>query len=300
MTKKIKDSRLEGAFRKKLQEIRSRLEVENLWQLSLLTPANLARRARETQSSKFEAVDIVKLWQLGLLQADVVVAPPEPGFVDLKLNEYSLQKSSYDDRRIVEHRDGGYSEAIKQLPKHRADIELFFHPFRCHVLYHLNWLSLRKLLNPDLREHVLEQEIEQFDQWLGSPEMTKCIQRWNDLTLLSVVSEPSAHETIFGTVRHSSTATYEYTWKALGETVKELEAIYAEIGESRIEEYRQSICLASETLDPNKKLHIAIRLMDWKTQESLKGKIAPCVRIVVASNFYIEEAKNESKIYSSI
>ncbi len=27
---------------------------------------------------------------------------------------------------------------------------------------------------------------------------------------------------------------------------------------------------------------------------------APCVRIVVASNFYLEEAKNESKIYRRI
>jgi hypothetical protein len=274
MTKKMKYLRLEDTLREKLQEIRSRLEIENLWQLPLLTPANLARRARDTQSSEYVATDIIKLWQLGLLQADLVVTSATTDMTNLSLNEHGPQKSSYDDRRVVEHRGSGYSEIIKQLPKNRADIELFFHPFRCHVLYHLSRSTLRRMLNPALLKHMPEREIKCFDEWSRSQETIQCLQRWNDLTLLAVVSEPSAHITIFGSVRHSHPATYESTWKALGETGKELEVIYAEIGESRIEEYRQSICLASETLDPNKKLHVAIRLMDQRTQESLKGKIA--------------------------
>ena len=54
----------------------------------------------------------------------------------------------------------------------------------------------------------------------------------------------------------------------------ELDALFREVGDRVVESYRREICKQAERIDPNRNLHLIIRLMNTNARKSLSGSLS--------------------------
>lgn len=112
--------------------------TSELWQFDLKKPREIAAFARD-RDIYIDDADIVKhLWRLGLLRADAVVSPvpicvPSVEFVG---KEDGMELYCY--MRPVQHRREGYGGTLSTVKPEESHVELYFHPFRLYVLYHVD------------------------------------------------------------------------------------------------------------------------------------------------------------------
>ena len=103
--------------------------------MDFLSADKLATFAQKRGISFFAKDDIIRFWQFGLLQADLIEsghALQDPGLVEQEKGE-SGEYIYSDERTFIIPSDGWDDAEAKRTPLSR-DVQLFFHPFRYYVL----------------------------------------------------------------------------------------------------------------------------------------------------------------------
>ena len=103
-----------------------------------LRPEGLGNLAKELGLGSFSGDDIVGLWHIGLMRADLVRADcaiERSGLTLLKREDDGC--SLYLDSRVIQHRIEGHGGALQATGEVGDGIELWFHPFRLYVLFHV-------------------------------------------------------------------------------------------------------------------------------------------------------------------
>ncbi len=237
-------------------------ERRHIWQMNLLSASELAgfSHDRGLSFSSF-ADDVVHLWQLGLLKADLIVSHRKlnrVGLVDRGVDTYG--RHVYSDERQLRQRPKGWSNAEKTLKPLQAHVELLFHPFRYYVLYHLNTMlelhvSRMQTLLQEGYHRVLDFSLSAFNLWSISDQYVPRIEMWNDVASLAVVTEPCMYVRIFHTISSSLLQVNNMdTWRE--EILREMDRywqedvaeIYLRIGVERLEAIRQELCIATQML----------------------------------------------------
>ncbi len=114
----------------------------HIWQMNLLSARELAQFSRDRGLSLSSEEDIIHLWQLGLLKADLIISRGKllrVGLVDQGIDDYGHHV--YSDERQLRQRPKGWANSEKTLRPLQTSVELLFHPFRYYVLYCLNRAS---------------------------------------------------------------------------------------------------------------------------------------------------------------
>jgi len=266
-----------------IRKIKTYIEQEKCWQINLIDIKEFTKLSREYRISDFKEKDIIKFWQLGFINADIV-------YSTRKLNNDNLiflfeceNYYFYSDERFLEERPNGYTDSFSELDDIEEDINLLFHPFRLYLLYHLNRIlffrpSLTQvLLNADGFEKATSIQIESFNNLTSKPETIKLFQYWNHLSSLCVISESSTHSIIHNELSWNLLNGDQEIIKKLDTLANNLKDLFKIIGEEALEFYRQEICSAAEFKDPNKNLHLIIRLMNTSSRKQLKGHIAAAI-----------------------
>ena len=142
-------------------------EHSDIWQMHFLSDQELGRMAGERGLS-FSSLgdDVKRLWQLGLLRADLVISTEPLDLADLMLvNQDKEGIYYYSDDRLPIQTGKEFVDALVNLPKCPSYVELQFHPFRYYVLYHiervlrLNIHPMQMLYSTDGYRKLLEHSI---------------------------------------------------------------------------------------------------------------------------------------------
>ena len=192
-------------------------------------------------------------------------------------------KFLYADERELPVKTTGYSNAISSLENIHPGITPLFHPFRCYVLYQIYnklkvyFVSEQTLLNTKGFDQLISLHIESYNYWSSKEDTSLLLKYWNCLTSIAVISEPSVHRIIFNKVTWDISDNYKSILDRLKKIQEKVVNILQTIGEVHIEYYRDEICTDAETIDPNKNLHLIIRLMKSNERKDLKGHISSAI-----------------------
>lgn len=278
---KRKDFYLNDSLVRNISEINKLIEMEGCRQVKLVDTGTLSKLSKESGIMDIKAEYISKLWQLGFLNADIIYSSQQLNNIGLvELFCTAEGKYCYADERSLELGADGCLNSFSDLENLPSGLILLFHPFSCFVLYHIN-RTLR--LNPSaIQDLLFDKGYEKLvslhqnfiRKWTSNPETVELFKYWNNIASLCAIAETSAHTMINKRIMLSPFESYEQTLNKLNAVKKELTKLFLLIGEQAIEFYRQEICCDAEILDPNKDLHLIIRLMKASNRSQLRGHIA--------------------------
>lgn len=260
-------------------------EHRRIWQMELLNLHAFARFCEERGLSDFREEGITQLWQLGLLKADLIECDEEftfAGLVDRGIDRYGHH--IYSDERQLNLRPDGLGDALKTLPPLRDDVELLFHPFRYYVLFHLNstlglHISKMQIFYHEGYQRLLDLNLSSFNRWTSSEQFASRIRIWNDIASLGIVTEPPFYVLIFQSIRYdpAEVENYQTGTEEISKHIEEywngVNELYHQIGIKRLEELRFDLCIATQTLDPNRWIHTLICLGESKLRVELEGRL---------------------------
>ncbi len=162
---------------------------------------------------------------------------------------------------------------------------MYFHPFRYYIMYHIDRvLKLRanpmQMLRSAYLPKVVDLLVSFFNQWSSEPNSLRRIDYWNNEAALAIAIEPYAYQKVFNRLRYSSLLGFGGQRERITKHFANLMEPYCAVGIEKIESIRQDLCANAEMLDPNKRLHIMIRLMKAEERLKLKGRIGGCILLL--------------------
>lgn len=264
-----------------LKQIRQKLaETPELWQNNLLQPRKLWQLAKDKGINLPMSGGIENLWRTGLLRADLITSEKEIKSPVLTLVALSKEDLFvYCDTRKIKLRKDGYGGVFSKGKALRKDVQLYFHPFRFYVLYHIYRVfqsmvsSTQYLLYPEGAKTVAKREREHLDQWTSSKIFAELFEKWNKTSEIAIVLDPSSHAQVYNEIRWAFPDSKESFQNKL-EIYRE--EIYEKLGNENLEELevvRRDLCSDAEMIDANKTLHVLLRLTSWHRKQNLKGDI---------------------------
>lgn len=268
-----------------LDEHRSSLSKHHeLWQFDLLKPQGLLQFARDRGVSLFNSETIEGLWRTGILRADLVVAQSGLEMPSLSLVSRKDGFAYYCDTRPVEHRPRGYGGALSTGAGDQASLELYFHPFRLYVLYHVervfqsNTTPTQFLLNPEGIVRLAQSDVEHLTRWTSEAKFAELFEKWNRISELAIVLEPVAYTDVFQTVRWGSRDSRESIERKRDAHRNQVKPFLLG-AESAIRDYRENLCINAETLDHNKLIHVLLRLVKASERLRLRSSLGAAVML---------------------
>jgi hypothetical protein len=257
----------------------------DIWQMSFLKADELAKFSEKRGVPWFERADIVQLWQLGWLRADLIKSPQAiqyPGIVARE--EDSDDGYIYTDERslptgVMDGKDG--IAKITLLP---SGVDLLFHPFRYYILFQIGQQLSRNRLRRSMSfplQHFTLPNVEGFMKWAHSNQAIDQVGKWDDSASIAVIAEPCIYGRIFHVLRMEMPASYENGWdtfyQLMDEHRKSVAELYQKIGIDRLKAIHQDLCYATQTLDPNEEIHTLLCLGQGDLRLKLEGRLGGAI-----------------------
>ncbi len=242
------------------------------------------------QLPSFSESDIYKLWFLGFLNADSIrteTALDIDGISYIGDNYYGYQL-------YIDHKQpvllDKYLSSFLDIPKPQKDFKLYFHPYRCFILYELATKWFRSgavpsylMQNADGYLKVTEQHLQRFEESLQNGNSIPVIRYLNTLVSLAAIIEPVTHYTVYEKITYTFNFTLEQTQEELSKLETKVIDLMKEIGEQYLTYFKDEFCLAAHLIDGNSNIHFLIRLMNDSERQNLKGQIAAAMQWKEAS-----------------
>ncbi len=251
----------------------------DIWQMKFLTAGKLAEFSEKRGLSLFEGADLIRLWQLGLLRADLIKSPEKfqsPGIVEH--GKDSDDRYIYTDERIFPLQPIDWESEIEKLEVLSPDIEILFHPFRYYILFHYEQrlLRVKKLQHTRFpSKYISIPDLTGFVGWSHSERFIPQVEKWNDSVSLAVIAEPCEYGRIIHSLSMNMSIYYKGGWKTLHQMILEhlqdVAQIYRMVGIERLKEIHQEFCYATQQLDPNEDIHTLICLGRGNLRLKLEG-----------------------------
>jgi hypothetical protein len=286
----------------KLLKLRGALaKAPELWQYRLLDADALCRYTNEHGGSIFSGETVVSLWRAGILRADMLTVKPRnevPGFVMVSKNR---DKRSFSDARHIEPRPRGFGGAFADPPPDLfTEVELFFHPFRFYVLYHVarvfrsNASTTQYLASTAGALRIAQHDIDALDSWTSSEKFGERFDYWNTVTELAIVSDPIGYPAVFNERRVPTTSEEKFEARR-NRYGRQLFAFLAGLGAGEIDRSRDNLCQNAESLDGNKTTHVLLRLMSSHERHKLRGTIGGCMLLLTMAEVIRRAAEEALK-----
>jgi hypothetical protein len=276
----IRDHLFSTELIQQINKIIFKIDSLACWQQQLLSCAQLANISKQNKTSDISEEYVRKLWQLGFLQADIIVSKDELAIKGFSLLQNDESSFIYSDERLLDKKLKGYVDSFQNVSRFPESIDILFHPFRCFVLYHIERVfklritSMQTLLYSEAYGELVSIHIDHLNKWTSDPKTGRLFGYWNNLVSLCVISETASHNQIYNKITWDVFDSYETVVKKLIEIQGDVSKLFEGIDPKAIEEYRNEICRDAETIDPNKNLHLIIRLMKSDERAKLNGHIA--------------------------
>jgi hypothetical protein len=279
------------------------IERPFIWEMKLFFAKDLCEFAadRGLIYSKLSD-DIQRLWQIGLLRADLVISkrPLETaGLVLIKQDDDG--DYLYADERSCVIKDNGLSGSMKDLEDFPPDIYLMFHPFRYYVLYRieqkleLRIASMTQILrSPEGYQNILRRHIERFDKSSLNKNFIDHFRIWNEITSLAIAAEPFTYSKLFGvySIPYNYLENEEEFHLIVRNHFAEYKEILTSIGLDKVREIASELCREAEMLEPNKDMHLVLRLTerDYRLKK-VKGRLGGSIYLLAMAEMIRRSAE---------
>lgn len=253
------------------------------WRRRLLGPEQLAKLANSMGLGLFTAEQIVGLWSIGMLRADLVSCVKE--IVNPSL--YSLCSSgifdtpTYCDGRKLERREQGYGSSISEMSVVDDHLTLKFHPNRIFVLFHvqrtlkIETSSTQYLVYEEGVRKVIDHQIEGCRRWTSSIEFEQRFDYWNSVSEMAIVADPITYEVV-----HLGAEPPRIPSEPQSAYEQRVRQLIVQLGSQHIRQMRQHLALNAETLDDNRSVHVLLRLMKPRERNKLKGHLGCAMHLL--------------------
>lgn len=244
-----------------------------LCRYGMVDEVGLHELARQFGVHLFDAEVVRNLWSLGLLRADQVSASVAQQRSELTSVREVGGEVMYCDDRSPAHRQDGYAGAFKDLNEN--DVKLLFHPFRVHVLYHVqrvfksDAIATQYLSFGEGLVKAAERQIESLNYWTSSESFANRFDEWNQFCELAIVLEPLFYDQVFGSDEKLDPTHLQELDRLRGAYPDLLKSI----GIGRISDIRKQLGRDAELVDSNHSLQVLIRLMSSHERRKLRGDI---------------------------
>ena len=261
-------------------------ERSDIWQMRFGSAKDLAEFSKK-KDLPFDSDDIQKIWQLGLLRADLVVSKRR-----LRQQGFTLIKENYDgrnyyaDERPICRIPTNWRKGLEGLGPRTRGLDIWFHPFRSYVLHHirrvleLNTSPVYALLNATWYQDYVDSHLSYLEHWAQSRQFTEGVEKWNDITALVIATEPCVFPQLFDVLRSSGSIDFETQLKRIAEHWQKVIPCYQRLGIDRVEGVRSDLCVAAVMLEPNVDIHGILRLAKGEVRLNVSGDLglAICLR----------------------
>ena len=234
-----------------------------IWEMKLLSARDLCKFASDRGLVYSQlSDDIQRLWQIGLLRADLVISKRPLGIDGLVLIKQDEDEDYlYADERTCVAGSDGLGGIIKDLEDFPPDTYLMFHPFRYYVLYRIEQkLKLRVasrtqiLRSPEGYQNILKRHIETFNKSSAGASLGEYFRLWNEITSLAVAAEPFTFSKLFGvySLPYHFLEKEEEFHLIVRNHFAEYKEILTGVGLDKVKEITSDLCREAEALEPNK------------------------------------------------
>src|SRR5260221_2586968 len=259
---------------------------QHIWQMNLLDANKLASFSHDRGLAFFNENDIIHLWQLGLVKADLIKSRRKlrlVGLVDRGTDLYG--NHIYSDERQLPKRLASWDKAVITLKPLQKGVELLFHPFRYYVVYGIDRIielraSSMQIFLQEYYPRLLEFSLRAFNRFSRTDNFITSINTWNDVASLAIVTEPCFYERIFHSIHASlsSIPNIDNWVMQIQQEIAEyweqhIQKLYQRIGIDRLEEIRKDLCIATQMLDRNRWVHTTLCLGQAKFRTESEGRL---------------------------
>ena len=278
------------------------VKASELWQFDLMKPQKLVSFARDRSIPIFNAHTVEDLFRAGLLRADAVTSAVRIDAPSLTFVGEENGALLYCDMRPIPHRREGYGGIFSKEKAKPSNLELYFHPFRLYVLYHVDRAfrsvisSTQYLLNPEGLVSLSRGEIEHLNHWTSGGQYAQLFEHWNRVAELAIVLEPTAYGGVFHSIRWRFPDSEDTIEAKLDQHRDQVEAMLSGISREEIDRFRQDLCLDAERVDRNKIVHVLLRLMSAHERLKLRSSLGAAMLFLSMAEIIrraAEEAKGE-------
>ncbi len=250
------------------------IRSEPAWRGQLLSADSLAKRAEKLGVGSFRAEDILGLWKIGLLRADVVwskTALDSEGLLRLGIVD-SDDSLAYLDTRQLEHRSQGYGSSLECTAT--GGMVPAFHLYRLYVLHHVKrTLEIKTsctqylVYEPGVMT-VTERLLVSKRSWTSSESFRDRFHYWNQVSEIAAVADAFAHDVVHGDESPLGVISLEKR-----SCENELISLFRALGKPAIHTIRHDLAFAAHWHDENRRIHVLLRLMKASQRNELRGRL---------------------------
>lgn len=278
------------------------IERQFIRQMRFLSEGDLRRLAAERGLGfSISGDDTLRLWQIGLLRADVVISK-EPldieGLIFMQRNE--VGEYLYADSRVPVDRSAGLGGIIGDLEDPPKDVYFMFHPFRYYALHRIEQLlelrvgRMQILLSTEGYRRVLDRLIESFNKSTAGETFRQRVRRWNEVASLAVDAEPFTYSRLFGYYRlpYTYLENEEEFKLAVKNHYDEHKEILQDLGLDEVKGVISELCREAEKIEPNKDVHRMLRLTKREYRlDRVKGKLGGAMHLLAMAEMIRRSAE---------
>lgn len=257
----------------------------DIWQLEFLDPRAFASFCSDRGVSIQERM-IRHLWSVGLLHADIVRSSQPlsiSGLVEVQPTTPDPDEWLYADARSVPAFPNGLMGAAPALEEIQNTADPLFHPFRLLAVAHLRRLlrvpisDFQTIYPAQAYERLLARVLGLFQRARSSDAISIGIEAVNARAALAIVVEPSVSEAVFERTTIRGMYDDESFAVAITDHWSEVEPALRQVTVPEFEALQRALCIDADRLDPNRHVHLVIRLMKPESRSRIKGDLGAAV-----------------------
>ena len=253
------------------------VEDNEIWQMDFMDCRRLYTYINDRGIKVWEN-DITKLWQIGWIRADLIISEQDFDIEGINLIGESNDHKYFSDLRQLGIPQDNIEKIISSLSDLPKGVEIFFHPFKYYVFYHIQRIlgsniSPFQMFYQSHYHKMVDSRINQFNKFVASNQLSELINKWNDLTTLAVISEPCYFAYIFENIKMPPHITEAQQMENIEKYKEKLNHLYQQLPKEEIISCLQDLCWNAEMIEPNKQIQTLLRFMNGRKRLEIKGKL---------------------------
>lgn len=240
--------------------------------------AKLGQIAWKLGFGHFRDDDILALWRIGILRADLIRSDASIHIEGL-LPVPAPMGTCFTDVRMSTRRSAGSPTVVPEAGPHDDLLSPYFHPFRVYVLHHVvRTLRITTSSTQFLRWtpgviRVVDWQLRELHRWTDSSEFVERFDHWNRVVEFAVVCEPLRW------LRPNAEADEDKEQAWLRDYATGVRGILKMLG-TGIDNVRRDLAFSASECDSNSRIHTLLRLMKPFERERIEGRLGAAMKFL--------------------
>lgn len=224
--------------------------------------------------------DILALWRIGILRADIVTSEA-PASVEGLLQVEAPEGMRYIDRRLPARRAEGAPSSVPDSGSQDGHLKLtpYFHPYRLYVLHHvvrtlrISTSNTQFLMWTPGVATVVDWQLKDLHRWTSSDGFVERFDHWNRISELAAICEAVR----WMNPEPDDDGDSDQVWlRMYAPRVRQMLEAFG-LG---IDSVHRDVAFAANDRDSNSRIHTLLRLMTPFERERIEGRLGAAMKFL--------------------